>query len=146
MKESLNGIETMQGIADGRLPHPPMAKTIPMKIILVKEGEIVFETCPTEAHLNPLGMVHGGFAASVLDSATGCAVHTLLVAGDSYATIDLNVKFLKLIPKGKFLLAKGRVLSISKQLGVAEAALKDEEGTLYAHATASCMIKRGTQP
>ena len=146
MKKTLTGIEAMRGIAEGRFPHPPMAKTIPMKMTLVKEGEIVFETCPTEVHLNPLGMVHGGFAASVLDSATGCAVHTLLGAGDSYATIDLNVKFLKLISKGKTLVAEGRVLNISRQLGVAEAVLKDEEGTLYAHATASCMIKRSTTP
>lgn len=108
----------------------------------VSEGSIHFKVQADSRHLNPLGGVHGGFAATVLDSVTGCAVHTLLEAGIGYGTIDLNIKMCRPIPKNKELLAVGTVLNMSKNLGISEGKITDEDGKLYAHATATCMIIR----
>ena len=95
-------------------------------------------------HLNPLGGVHGGFAATVLDSVTGCAVHTMLEAGVGYGTVDLHVKMLRPVPRDVDLVAEGRVINLSKNLGVAEGTLKTPDGKLLAHASATCMIQRPT--
>lgn len=86
--------------------------------------------------------MHGGFAATVLDSVTGCAIHTMLEAGVGYGTIDLNIKMCRPIPRGKELLAIGSVINISKNLGISDGKIVDEDGKLYAHATATCMIIR----
>ena len=94
-----------------------------MKVVQVEEGKVVFNAIANEKHLNPQGGDHGGFAATVLDSATGCAVHTLLGAGVAYCTI-----------------AEGTVINISKSLGISEGILKNEDGKLYATSTATCMI------
>ncbi|EPJ4856766.1 PaaI family thioesterase, partial [Acinetobacter baumannii] len=89
-----------------------------------------------------LGGVHGGFAATVLDSVTGCAVHTMLPAGVGYGTIDLNVKMCRPLPQNQVLIATGKVINLSKNLGISEGKITDEEGKLYAYATATCMIIR----
>jgi len=122
------------------IPHASIVNTIPMKGIAVERGRIVFEATADDRHLNPLGGVHGGFASTVLDSVTGCAVHTLLDPGVGYGTIDLNVKMLRAIPKNVPLIAEGKVLHISKSLGISEGTLKDSEGKIYAYATATCMM------
>ncbi|EPG6727642.1 PaaI family thioesterase, partial [Acinetobacter baumannii] len=88
------------------------------------------------------GGVHGGFAATVLDSVTGCAVHTMLPAGVGYGTIDLNVKMCRPLPQNQVLIATGKVINLSKNLGISEGKITDEEGKLYAYATATCMIIR----
>ena len=79
--EKITGMDIMQAIVRGELPHPTMSKTIPMKVVQVEEGKVVFSAIANEKHLNPQGGVHGGFFVTVLDSVTGCAVHTLLGAG-----------------------------------------------------------------
>jgi uncharacterized protein (TIGR00369 family) len=140
--DSMSGLEVIQMIADGNLANPSMAETMHMKIAKVGHGSIEFKATAGENHLNPMGGVHGGFAATVLDSATGAAVHTLLAPGESYGTIDLNVKMLKPVPVGKELTARGQVINKSRRLGISEAVLKDEQGQIYAHATATCMILR----
>lgn len=86
--------------------------------------------------------MHGGFAATVLDSVTGCAIHTLLEASVGYGTIDLNIKMCRPIPKNVELTAIGTVINISKNLGISEGKIIDDNGKLYAHATATCMIIR----
>ena len=91
-------------------------------------------------HLNIFGGVHGGFSATVMDTVTGCTVHTMLSAGTGYATIDLSVKMLRPVPRDVRLLAEGLIINVSKSLGVSEGTLKDETGKLYAHATATCML------
>ena len=93
--EKMTGLEIMQAIVRGELPYPTMSKTIPMKVVQAEEGKVVFNAIANEKHLNPQGGVHGGFAATVLDSVTGCAVHTLLRAGVAYGTIDLNIKMIR---------------------------------------------------
>ena len=136
----MTGLDIMQAIVREELPHPTMSKTIPMKVVQAGEGKVVFNAVANEKHLNPQGAVHGGFAATVLDSATGCAVHTLLGAGVAYGTIDLNIKMIRPVPRSTNLIAEGTVINISKSLGISECILKSEDGKLYATSTATCMI------
>ena len=141
-KKKLTGLELMKAMMEGRIPRAPIAEIVPMRPREVASGYIKFSCKADKRHLNPLGGVHGGFAATVLDSVTGCAVHTLLEAGVGYGTLDLNIMMLKSIPLEKDLVAEGRVINISKKVGVSEGTLKDAEGNLYARATATCMIYR----
>lgn len=140
--QELSGLEALRQLKDGVFPRPSMAVTIPMDIMDVEKGGIEFKAVASDMHLNPMGGVHGGFAATVLDSAAGAAVHTMLGRGESYGTIDLNVKMLKPVPVGKELRARGKVIHMSKRLGISEATLTDDDGKLYAHATSTCMVLR----
>lgn len=140
---TMTGLELMQAMLDGAIPPPSIARTIPMQGVSVASGKVVFQARADERHLNPLGAVHGGFAATVMDTVTGCAVHTLLGAGEGYGTIDLNVKMMRPVPRDVDLVAEGRVINLSRSLAVSEGTLKDAEGKLYAHATATCMLMRG---
>ncbi len=141
-KEELSGLALMKLMQKGDLPLLSIAITFPMKVIKVEKGIVVFEAVADDRHLNPLGGVHGGFAATVLDSALGCAVHTELEKGVGYGTIDLNIKMVRPVPKNTVLLATGNVLNKSKSLAIAEGTLKDKDGKLYAHATATCKLVR----
>lgn len=140
--ESKSGLEIMQAMVAGKAPMPSIAETIPMRGVSVESGYIVFEARADHRHLNPMGGVHGGFAATVMDSVTGCAVHTLLEPGVGYGTVDLNVKMLKPVPVEVALIAEGRAISVSRSIGVAEGVLKDQDGKIYAHATATCVLSR----
>jgi uncharacterized protein (TIGR00369 family) len=141
-KEKLTGLELMKAMMEGRIPRAPISEIIPMRPMEVAGGYIKFFAKADKRHTNPLGGVHGGFAATVLDSVTGCAVHTLLEAGIGYGTIDLDIKMIKPIPLDKELVAEGKVIHLSKKIGVSEGTLKDADGNLYALATATCMIYR----
>jgi uncharacterized protein (TIGR00369 family) len=138
----LTGLELMKGMMEGRIPRAPISEIVPMKPMEVASGYIKFSARADKRHTNPLGGVHGGFAATVLDSATGCAIHTMLEAGVGYGTVDFNIKMLKPVPLEKELVAEGRVIHLSKKIGVSEGTLKDADGNLYAHATATCLIYR----
>ena len=140
--KDMNGLEFLTAMRTGQIPPPSISETMPMQPVEVAEGFIEFEVQADHRHLNPLGGVHGGFAATVLDSVTGCAVHTMLEAGVGYGTIDLNIKMCRPIPMNKPLLATGKVINMSKNLGISEGQIVDEEGKLYAHATATCMVIR----
>ncbi|MBV1910086.1 MAG: PaaI family thioesterase [Kangiellaceae bacterium] len=135
-----SGIQQLKSMIAGNFPPPSMGLTMNMRLADVDYGFARFEVKATENHLNPMGGVHGGFAATVLDSATGCAVHSVLEPGEGYGTIDLNVKMMRPVPKNVKLVCEGRVLNRSKSLGVSEAKLVDENGKLYAHATCTCKI------
>ena len=138
----MTGLEFLQAMIEGHIPPASISKTIPMQPTEISEGSVTFKAQADHNHLNPLGGVHGGFAATALYSATGCAIHTTLEAGVGYGTIDLNVKMCRPVPKDKELLAIGQVINSSKNLAISEAKLVDEDGKLYAHATATCMIIR----
>ena len=111
----MTGFELLSAMAEGKLPHPSIADTMPMRLGSLTKGSIVFKVEADKRHLNPLGGVHGGFAATVIDSITGCAVHTMLEAGVGYGTVDLNVKMIRPIPLGVELIAEGKVINISKK-------------------------------
>ncbi len=138
----MTGLDLLQAMSEGKLPHPSIADTIPMRISELTKGTIKFIVKADNRHINPLGGVHGGFAATVLDSVTGCAIHTMLDAGVGYSTVDLNVKMLRPIPLDVEFYAEGRVIHISKSLGVSEGTIKDTSGKLYAHGTSTCSILR----
>ena len=140
--KNLSGLQIMQEMCNGNIPMPSMATTIPMSASEVELGYVTFIVKADDRHLNPMGSVHGGFAATVLDSVTGCAVFSMLEAGLSYTTIDLNVKMCRPVPLNTKLKAVAKIINISKSLGIAEGQLIDNEGKLYAHATATCMIIR----
>jgi len=138
----MSGLEILQAMAEGVFPHPSICDTMPMQCVDVSEGQIHFSVQADDRHLNPMGGVHGGFAATILDSVTGCATHTTLVAGESYGTVDLNVKMVRPIPKNTALHAKGKVLNVSKTVIISEGEIRDADGKLYAHCTATCVITR----
>ncbi len=138
--EEMTGLEFLDAMRRDELTHPPICKTIPMRIDHVEEGRIVFHVSASDDHINSMGGIHGGFAATVLDTVTGCAVHTLLGANIGYATIDLNIKMIRPIPKGEELIADGRIINMSKSLGISEGSIKNREGKLLATGTATCMV------
>ena len=140
---SMTGLELLTAMADGLLPAPSISATIPMKMEHIDKGVVEFTARADDRHLNPLGGVHGGFAAAVLDSVTGCAVHSMLEAGVGYGTVDLNIKMIRPIPKNTELFAEGRVINVSINLAVSEGDIKDLDGKLYAHATCTCSIIHG---
>lgn len=140
--KQMTGLQIMQAMCNGQIPMPSMSKTIPMLAGSVEAGVVEFTVKADDRHLNPLGGVHGGFAATVLDSVTGCAVFSMLEAGIGYGTIDLNVKMCRPVPTNTELKAIGKIVNMSKNLGIAEGQLIDDDGRLYAHATATCMIIR----
>ncbi|WP_336244826.1 PaaI family thioesterase [Shewanella sp. SG41-4] len=142
MMKQLTGLQLMQAMLNGDIPAPSISQTIPMKAIEVSEGMVTFEAHADERHLNPMGGVHGGFAATVLDTVTACAVHSALPAGVSYSTIDLNVKMVRPVPQNQRLIAKGNLMNLSKSLGISEGTLTTEDGKLLATATATCLILR----
>lgn len=138
----LNGLATMQAMLQGELPYAAIAKTLDFLLIEVSEGRAVFQGRPGAAHLNPMGTIHGGWYATLLDSALGCAVHTLMPAGRGYTTAELGVNLVRAIPYQKLsrVRAEGQVLHCGRQLATAEARLVGPDGTLYAHATTTCLV------
>lgn len=137
-----SGIELLRAMKDGQIPPSPIADTVPMRIKDIESGSIRFVVKADKRHTNPLGGVHGGFAATVLDSVMGCAIFTTLEPGVGYTTIDLNIKMIRPIPFDVELFAEGRSIHVSKSLGVSDGHIKDSEGNLYAHGTCTCMILR----
>ncbi len=136
-----SGLELLERVVDGRYPAPPIAATLNFTLSEVAEGRAVFHGMPGERHLNPLGGVHGGWAATLLDSALGCAVHTMMPAGRGYTTAQLGVNLVKAIgPKVQRVRAEGKVLHCGRQLATAEAKLYGPDGTLYAHGTTTCLV------
>jgi len=140
--KEMTGLALMQAFAQGHFPRPAITETVPMDMLEVEHGRVVFHATANQTHTNPLGGVHGGFAATVLDSVTGCATHTILAAGEGYGTTDLNVKMCRPVPFNKTLIAEGKVINIGRNLVISEGYLRDEDHKIYAFATATCMIVR----
>ncbi|XAH21226.1 PaaI family thioesterase [Xylophilus sp. GW821-FHT01B05] len=137
----LTGLQQMQAMLQGELPYPPMAKTLDFLILEVDEGRALFQGTPRFEHLNPMGTVHGGWFATLLDSALGCAVQTRMLAGRGYTTAELGINMVKAItPKVQRVRAEGKVIHCGRQLATAEARLTGPDGTLYAHATTTCLV------
>jgi len=136
-----SGLQLMQAMLDGQLPFAAIAATLDFCLVEVAPGRAVFQGTPGPQLLNPLGTVHGGWFATLLDSALGCAVHTLMPAGRGYTTAELGVNMVKaLTPKVQRVRAEGRVIHCGRQLATAEARLLGPDGTLYAHATTTCLV------
>jgi uncharacterized protein (TIGR00369 family) len=138
----LSGIDYMLAILDGEIPPPPIAVTLRMAVVDVGDGEATFEGEPGEEHFNPIGVVHGGYAATLLDSAMGCAVHTTLPAGVGYTTQTLETKFVRPIGRDAGTVrAEGRVVHRGRRQATTEGRLiAAETGKLLAHGTGTCLI------
>jgi uncharacterized protein (TIGR00369 family) len=140
----LSGIEYLRGLLDGSIPQPPFAAAMGFDgLVEVEEGRCVFQMTPAEYHYNPIGSVHGGVFATVLDSACGCAVQSLLPAGDFYTSLDLSVKFLRGMSMDTGpVRCVGTVTHMGRRTALAEARIVDAAGKVYASAMSSCMIFR----
>ncbi|MFJ4466856.1 PaaI family thioesterase [Streptomyces sp. NPDC089424] len=136
-----SGLEFLQDVLADRLPAPPIAATLGFGLEEVEAGRAVFVMEPGEEHYNPIGSVHGGVYATLLDSAAGCAVQSVLPAGMGYTSLDLTLKFLRpiTVDTGK-VRAVGTVLSQGRRTALAQAELFDARDRLLAHATSSCML------
>lgn len=136
-----SGLELLQRLVDGKYPAPPMAALLNFTLTEASEGRVVFRALPSEKHLNPLGGVHGGWAASVLDSALGCAVQTLLEKGEAYSTAEFKVNLMRPItPRTGEVVCEGKVVHKGRTLAVSEARLTDANGKLLAFGTETCSI------
>jgi uncharacterized protein (TIGR00369 family) len=140
-RTAMSGLEFIRAIQDGALPPPSMATLIGFDIVEAEEGRVVFCGEPTERHLNPMGVVHGGYAATLLDSCMTCAIQSALKAGFAATTLDIAVHFTRAAkPRSGALRAEGKTVHVGRQFGTAEGRLTDREGRIIAHATTSCLI------
>lgn len=138
---ALSGLDYLLGIAEGRFPAPTIGRALNFRLSEVREGVAVFTGVPTGNYLNPIGTVHGGYAATLLDSALACAVQTLCPAGYASTSVELKVNFVRpIMPSTGRLWARGTVIHPGRQIATAEAKLTDEAGKLFAHGTQTCSV------
>jgi uncharacterized protein (TIGR00369 family) len=141
--QTMSGLEYLQAMTSGKIPPPPIAVLLGFWPVEVSEGRVVFAMEPAEYHYNPIGTVHGGLAATLIDSALGCAIHSMLPAGVGYTTLELKVNYLRpMTSKTGTVYCEGEVIYVGGRVATAQARLHDAEGKLYAHGTTTCMIMR----
>ena len=136
-----SGLETLQAIFAGELPSPLIGATLDFIPIQMDVGVAVFQGRPQLRHYNPLGAVHGGWFATLLDSALGCAVHSVLPAGKGYTTLELKVNIVRALTEAVPLVrAEGKLIHLGRQMATSEARLVAADGKLYAHGTTTCLV------
>lgn len=135
------GLEFLQDMIAGKIPQPPMCATLGFHLAEAKEGYARFDGLPEFRHYNPIGTVHGGFAATLLDSSLGCAIFSTLAKGEAWTTLELKLNLVRPITKDTGLVsADGRIIHRGRTVATSEGTLKDKAGKLYAHASTTCMI------
>jgi len=140
LKES-SGMEFLQRIWSGELPSAPIGHTMDFVPIEGQPGRVVFQGTPGRQHYNPIGSVHGGYFCTLLDSAVGCAIQTMLPKGTGYTTLELKVNLIRaLTDRTGPVRAEGKVVQVGGRVGIAEGRIIDADGKLYAHATTTCLI------
>jgi uncharacterized protein (TIGR00369 family) len=140
-QKEMTGLEFVQGLANGTLPHNTMAGTLGYEIVEAEKGRVVITAVPKDTHLNPQGTVHGGLAATLLDSCMGLAVQTLLDKGVGSTTLEFKISFVRPItPETGAIRAEGTVVNQGRRVGTAEGRVTDANGRLLAHATTTCLI------
>jgi len=140
-RRRMTGIEFVKGLVDGSVPLNTMARTLGYDVAEAQEGRVVVVLETRDVHLNPAGTVHGGLAATLLDSAMGLAIETALPKGAGSTTLEFKVSFIRPIPPDAGLLrAEGRILNCGRRVGTAEGHLRDKDGRLLAHGTTTCFI------
>lgn len=139
----LSGLELLQRAVAGEYPPPPIAMLMDIRLTEIARGHAVFTGTPQEFHYNPLGSVHGGYGATLLDSAMGCAVHSTLEAGDIYTTLEFKINFLRaLTHQTGVVRGIGKLINETRTTALAEGRIEDATGKLYAFATTTCVIRR----
>jgi uncharacterized protein (TIGR00369 family) len=135
------GLAFLQGMIDGLFPAPPIARSCHFTLVSVAKGEAVFEGEPTEDFFNPLGSIHGGWIATLLDSAMACAIHTTLRPGEAYTTSQMNLNYVRAImPATGRVRCEGKVISRGGRIATSEGRLLDQRGRVLAHGTETCFI------
>jgi uncharacterized protein (TIGR00369 family) len=138
---TLDGLTLFKGLMEGRFPAPPIAKVLGFKVTEVEFGRVVFAYTPVFDHYNPLGTVHGGIAATLLDSVMGCCVHTTLKAGIGYTTVEIKVNYVRaMTDKTGPVTVEGKVINVGSRIATSEGKLHDGAGKLLAHGTTTCLI------
>jgi uncharacterized protein (TIGR00369 family) len=139
----LSGLDYLRGILDGKIPPAPIGSHFGMRWVSVEHGDVVVAAVPDESLYNPIGMVHGGVAATLLDSAVACAVHSTLPAGVGYTSVELKVNYLRAIHgDGREITAHGWVVKGGSRIAFAEGDIRDADGKLLATASSTCLIMR----
>jgi len=140
---SLSGLEFLKRVASGELPPPPMGALMNIRLTEVDRGRVVFEGTPAEYHYNPLGTIHGGMAATLLDSAMGCCVNSCLEAGDLYTTLELKVNYLRPITlQTGPVRAIATIVHIGRTTALADGRVVDANEAIYAYASSTCLLRR----
>lgn len=135
------GLDFFKAISSGELPPPPIFELMDYVPVEYERGRFVFQGTPGPQHYNPIGSVHGGYAATLLDSCVACAIHTMLPVGKGYTTLELKVNYIRaLTDKTGPVRAEGKVVQVGGQIGIAEGRITDAAGKLYAFATTTCLI------
>jgi uncharacterized protein (TIGR00369 family) len=138
---ALSGLEQIRAVFSGRAGYEGIVKTLGFHPVSAEEGFVVFEGSPTKAVYNPIGTVHGGYAATLLDSAMGCAVHTRMKAGQGYTTLELKIAYHRALKDTSGpVRAEGRVISLGRRAAFAEGKLFDKDGALCATSTTTCLV------
>jgi uncharacterized protein (TIGR00369 family) len=139
--KTMLGLELLTAIMEGTLPAPPIQQTLDFRLVEVARGYTAFAGIPKFEYYNPLGSIHGGYTASLLDSCMSCAVHSTLEAGCSYATLEIKINYVRPITfdTGE-IRAEGKVVNYGKRISTAEGKLFDSARKLYAHGTTTCLI------
>jgi uncharacterized protein (TIGR00369 family) len=138
---SMPGIEFVRAMFAGKLPSPPIMQTIEPFDYVAEPGIITFQSAPGFRHYNPIGSVHGSYAAALLDSAMGLAVHSMLPAGSGYTTLEFKISFIRGMTEDTGpVKSEGRTLSVGRRAATAEGRITDSKGRLLAHATTTCLV------
>ena len=138
---SMSGVEFLRAIVAGQLPQPPICATLGFRLIEAEHGFVVFEGTPAPCHANPIGSIHGGYAATLLDSCMACAVHASLAAGQTYTTAEIKVNYVRALTDATGpVRAEGRLIHAGRRMATAEGRLVDASGRLYAHGTTTCLV------
>lgn len=137
----MSGMAYIRALLDGSVPPPPIAELMRMMLTDADVGTATFTCEPDESHYNPIGTVHGGFAASLLDSALGCAIFSTVRKGDTWTTLEMKFNLVRPLTEDTGpVRAEGRIVHRGRTVATSEGDLKDRMGRLYAHATTTCMI------
>jgi uncharacterized protein (TIGR00369 family) len=140
-QQAMSGLEYIQGLVSGTLPLNPMAETLGYDIVEVSKGRVVAAAVPDARHLNPSGTVHGGLAATLLDSCMGLAIRSMLDKGFAQTTLEFKISFARPITTRTGLVrAEGTVIACGRRVGIAEGKLTDKDGRILAHGTTTCLI------
>jgi uncharacterized protein (TIGR00369 family) len=139
----LSGLESLEKIKSGELPPPPIMILMNGKIAKLSEGRVVFEAEPAEYHFNPIGSVHGGYAATMLDTAMACSIHSCLPAGVSYTTLEIKINYVRpMTDRVGIVHCEGTAIHVGGRVATAEGRIVDDAGNLYAHGTTTCLLIR----
>ena len=138
---TMDGLTLFKGLLEGRFPAPPITKALGFRVSEVEFGRVVFGYTPVFDHYNPLGTVHGGIAATLLDSVMGCCIHTTLKAGIGYTTVEIKVNYVRaMTDKTGPVRAEGEIINVGSRIATSEGRLVDSSGKLLAHGTTTCLV------